>query len=255
MLTEEQIQWFVPVFNTAYDILSKIPDFPSNDCYREECLNNILYELSGGHEFFFVEDIGLYKLIDNERSQLSQEVYGRTKREIIRHIVNKYIDDDAYLRYAAQEFWRIYPNSPLPFRSGDTYYEQYHTLIKERVSYCHGFVNPYIESTDDTCIPSDSHGEQFRPLQQGKYMSLFSRGTEHVVKISIPDNQNESWFYLSVLHEENGTDYGVSICIRQKKSALDVSRFIRKAGFLFLESELSLTGEKILLERLDIDKL
>ena len=80
MLTEEQIQWFVPVFNTAYDILSKIPDFPSNDCYREECLNNILYELSGGHEFFFVEDIGLYKLIDNERSQFSQEVYGRTKR-------------------------------------------------------------------------------------------------------------------------------------------------------------------------------
>ena len=26
MLTEEQIQWLVPVFNTAYDILSKIPD-------------------------------------------------------------------------------------------------------------------------------------------------------------------------------------------------------------------------------------
>lgn len=86
-------------------------------------------------------------------------------------------------------------------------------------------------------------------------MSLLSRGNEHVVKISIPDNQNGSCFYLSVLHEENGTDYGVSICIRQKKSALDVSRFIRKAGFLFLESELSLTGEKILLERLDIDKL
>lgn len=50
MLTDEQIQWLVPVFNTAYDILSKIPDiepasmrghrinaayFKDNSCYYE----------------------------------------------------------------------------------------------------------------------------------------------------------------------------------------------------------------------------
>ena len=255
MLTEEQIKWVASVFKEACAILDKIPDFPSNHCYSEECLNNILYDLSGGHEFFFIEDIGLYKLIDQECGQLLQEVYGRTKREIIRHIVNKYIDDDAYLRYAAQEFWRIYPNSPLPFRSGDTYYDQYHTLIKERVNYCHGFVNPYIESTDDTCIPSDSHGEQLTPLQQGKYMSLFLRGNEHVVKISIPDNQKESCFYLDVLHEENGTDYGVNICICQKKSALDVSCFFENAEFLTLRVDVLRDNNRIdsqILERLYI---
>lgn len=257
MLTEKQIKWVASVFNEACAILDKIPDFPSNDCYREECLNNILYDLSGGHEFFFVEDIGLYKLIDYERGQLSQEVYGRTKKEIVRHIVSKYVDDDAYLRYAAPKFWRIYPNSPLPFRPGDTYYEQYHTLIKERVGYCHGFVNPYIESTDDTFIPSDSHGEQLRALQQGEYMSLFSRGNKHIVMISIPDTQNESCYYLGVLHEKDGADYGVSICIRQKKSALDVSRFFEKAEFLTLRVDVLRENNKIgcqILERLDIKK-
>ena len=88
-------------------------------------------------------------------------------------------------------------------------------------------------------------------------MSLLSRGNEHVVKISIPDNQNGSCFYLSVLHEENGTDYGVSICIRQKKSALDVSRFFEKAEFLTLRVDVLRENNKIgcqILERLDIKK-
>ena len=257
MLTDEQIKWVAPVIKEAGAILDKIPDISAKDYYREECLNNSLNCNPGDYEFFFVEDIGLYKIIDQERGQLLQEVYGKTKREIIRHIVDKYISDDAYMRYAAPKFWRIYPNSPLPFRPGDTYYEQYHTLIKERVGYCHGFVNPYIESTDDTFIPSDSHGEQLRALQQGEYMSLFSRGNKHIVMISIPDTQNESCYYLGVLHEKDGADYGVSICIRQKKSALDVSRFFEKAEFLTLRVDVLRENNKIgcqILERLDIDK-
>ena len=76
MLTDEQIKWVASVFKEAGAILDKISDFPSNDCHREECLNNILYDISGGHEFFFVEDIGLYKLIDHERGQLYRPELG-----------------------------------------------------------------------------------------------------------------------------------------------------------------------------------
>lgn len=53
MITDEQIKWVASVFKEAGAILDKIPDFPSNYCYREESINNILFDLSGGHEFFF----------------------------------------------------------------------------------------------------------------------------------------------------------------------------------------------------------
>ena len=45
MLTEEQIQWLVPVFNTAYDILSKIPDIEpaSKRGHRIKGLFEVIY--------------------------------------------------------------------------------------------------------------------------------------------------------------------------------------------------------------------
>ena len=61
MLTEEQIQWLVPIFNTVYDILSKIPDIEPaskrghriNATYFNPCYS----------EFFFDKDKGLFEVI------------------------------------------------------------------------------------------------------------------------------------------------------------------------------------------------
>ncbi|MBR1902208.1 MAG: hypothetical protein IJ826_04440 [Bacteroidaceae bacterium] len=260
MITEEQIKWVAPVFKEACAILDKIPDLPSNDYYREERLNNSLNCEAGDYEFFFVEDIGLYKIIDQERGQLLQEVYGRTKREIIQHIVDKYISDDAYMRYAAQRFWEIYPKCPLPFIPGDVGYDQYRTFANERLSRFRGIIAPYINSLEDIAFPANTEEETLKLLKQGKYISLFSKGSKRIVKVTLPDIQKywRSSCFLGVLHEEEGCHYGVSYEIHEREnSAIDISRFSEWAEFLTLRVGILRDNNKIddqVLERLDIDK-
>ncbi len=260
MLTEEQIKWVASVFKEACAILDKIPDFPSNHCYSEECLDHILNCFPGDYEFFFIEDIGLYKIIDQERGQLLQEVYGRTKKEIIQHIVDKYISDDAYMRYAAQRFWDIYPKCPLPFIPGDVGYDQYRTFANERLSHFRGIIAPYINSLEDIAFPANTEEETLKLLKQGKYISLFSKGSKRIVKVTLPDIQKywRSSCFLGVLHEEEGYHYGVSYEIHEREnSSIDISRFSDRAEFLTLRADILRDDKKIDnydLERLDIDK-
>ena len=259
MITEEQIKWVAPVFKEACAILDKIPDLPSNDYYREEHLNNSLNCKAGDYEFFFIVDIGLYKIIDQERGQLLQEVYGMTKREIIQHIVDKYVGDDA-CSYAAQKFWKIYPKSPLPCFPGDVGYDQFRTFMNERFSYFHGITDPYINSFEDIPFPVNTEEEPMKLLKQGKYISLFSKGSKRIVKVNLPDihKYSRSSCFLGVLHEEEGYHYGVSYEIHEREnSSIDISRFSDRAELLTLRADILRDDKKIDnhdLERLDIDK-
>ena len=258
MLTEEQIKWVAPVFKEACAILDKIPDLPSNDYYREERLDHILNCFPGDYEFFFIEDVGLYKIIDQERGQLLQEVYGMTKREIIQHIVDKYVGDDA-CSYAAQKFWKIYPKSPLPCIPGDVGYDQFRTFLNERFSYFHGITDPYINSFDDIPFPVNTEEEPMKLLKQGKYISLFSKGSKRIVKVNLPDihKYSRSSCFLGVLHEEEGYHYGVTYEIHEREnSSIDISRFSDRAELLTLRADILRDDKKIDnhdLERLDIE--
>lgn len=249
MITEKQIQWVVPVFNEAYSILDKILDLgPMYEReYRvdEEYFKGKPYDF----EFFYDEDDGLYKITNEEHGPFSLNVFGKTKREIIQHIVDECIKNDASLHYASKKFWEIHPNSPLPCRKSDEYADQYYKFVEERMRYCHDIVEPYIDSMEYLVFPSNPEIETPKPIKQGKYMSLYSKGDKFIVKVSIPNVKDFYHCYMGVLREENGQHYGVSYYINQEKSTIDISRFYEGAEFLSLKAEIIGT-DRLLLERL-----
>ena len=257
MLTEEQIKWVAPVLKEAGALLDKMPDFPSNDCYRyrEESLNNSLNCNPGDYEFFFDEDIGLYKITDHERGQLFQEVYGRTKKEIIHHIADYYIRGDAYFyankQYRKFRIWNILIGNDL------------NKILKKRLRYFHNIIDKHIESLEDCVFPPAPEEEPLKLLKQGKYISLFSKGNKRIVKVSLPDIHKywRSSCFLGVLHEEEGYPNGVAgvACEihERENSAIDISRFYEWAEFLTLRVLILRDDNKIDdqdMERLDIDK-
>ena len=254
MLTEEQIKWVAPVLKEAGALLDKMPDFPSKDCYRyhEECLNNSLNCNPGDYEFFFDEDIGLYKIIDHERGQLLQEVYGRTKKEIIHHIADSYIRGDAYYyvdkQYRKFRIWNILIGNDR------------NKILKKRLRYYHNIIDKYIKSLEDCVFPSDLEEEPLKLLKQGKYISLFSKGNKRIVKVSLPDIHKywRSSCFLGVLHEEEGHHYGVTYEIHEREnSSIDISSFSEWAEFLTLRVHILRDDNKIDdqdMECLDIDK-
>ena len=255
MLTSEQINWLIPVFNEAYSILDDIPDLESTYYSRESrAVANYFTRESRDYEFFYDEDDGLYKVAHVERNEYSLDVYGNTNREIIRHILDGCINDDAYLSYASKRFWDIHPNSPLPCRPNDEYADQYNAFANERVNHCHNIVDPYIESIEECVLPPNPGNEPLILLKKGEHLSLFSRGGKHIVKVSIPEIRKYHCCHLRILRKEYGQYLGKSIYINHEKPTIDISMFFDDAEFLSLEVEFTLGSDEVLLERLDIDR-
>lgn len=247
MLTHEQIKWTASVFEEAGAILDKIPDISSKECYDEAHESNLTFQLSEGQEFFFVEDVGLYKLTDGDRGSFFQEVFGRTRKEIIQYLVDKNIDEASF-RYASQKFWEEHPHSPWPSKS-DTNAQQYYALLEEKRCYYHSLVASYINAIKEEDFPSSLHTEPLKLLKQGEYISLFTRGDKYIVKVSAPDTENFSHLYLCVLHEEDGYCYGVRIYINGDRT-LDITHFYDSAEFLSLNATVYDRFEILLIERL-----
>ena len=223
MLTDEQIHWLVPVFKEAGNLRRNFLKLRSDTCYSET--NESYFKETEWHEFFFDEDEGLYKITDQERGQYMLEVFGKTKKDIIRHIVNYYREEGAY----------IYAN------------KQY-------------IIDVHINSIEDCVFPPDMEDGPLKLIRQGKHISLFSKGSKHIVKVSFPDVHKywRSSCFLGVTHEEEGCYYGVTYTIQGRAMAtIDISRFFDSAEFLTLEVEILRADNKIdsqIIERLDIDK-
>ncbi len=223
MLTDEQIQWLVPVFKEAGNLLRNFLELRSDTCYSET--NESYFKETEWHEFFFDEDEGLYKIINQERGQFMLKVFGKTKKDIIRHIVNYYIEEGAY----------IYAN------------KQY-------------IIDAHINSIEDRVLPPDMEDGLLKLIRQGKHISLFSKGSKHIVKVSFLDVHKywRSSCFLGVIHEEEGCNYGVTFTIQGREmTTIDISRFFDSAEFLTLEVEILRADNKIddqIIERLDIDK-
>ena len=249
MITDKQIRWVVQVFNEAYSILDKIPDLgPMYE--RGYRVDGILFKGKPyDSEFFYDEDEGLYKITNEGHGQFSLNIFGKTRREIIQHIVDESISNDASLRYASRKFWEIHPKSPLPCRPEDEFSDEYYVFVKERECYCHKIVAPYIDSLEDLVFPSNPEIETPKLIKQGKYMSLYSKGDKFIVKVSIPNVKDFFHCYMGFLREEKGQQYGVSYYINQRKSAIDISRFFERAELLSLKAEV-LGTDRLLSERL-----
>ena len=174
MLTDEQIRWLIPVFNKAYSILDKISDLKSTCHSKGFRFDAFFTRESCESEFFYDEDDGLYKVTYMERDEYSQEVYGKTNKEIIRHIVDRCINEDAYLNYASKKFWKLHPNSPLPCRPEDKYADQYDVFANERMLYCYSIVNPHIESIEKSTFPPNNSAETNTTMKRIFLLIAFS---------------------------------------------------------------------------------
>lgn len=255
MITYEQIKWTTSTFKEIRTILDTIPDFRSYYFFRDECLSKLEYHLKDGTEFFFDEDYGLYKIRYDEHGQFSHEVFGKTKKEVIRHVVDRSIVDDASLHYAAQKFWKKHPNTPLPFYPNNDFYDLYNAYVKERIFFCHSIVDPYIHSLEDTIVPSIHENQVRKVIKSGTMLLLSSMGEKYLVKVSAPHDSNYSCLYLGVLHEECGQNHGAYIHLQHEVCTLDISYFMRSNVFLTLEAELSREKSRTILERLDIESI
>ena len=253
MITYEQIKWTTSVFKEIGTILDMIPDFRSYYFLRDECLSQLEYHLKNGNEFFFNEDDGLYKIKDDDRGQFTHEVFGKTKKEIIRHVVDRSILDDASLCYAAKRFWEEHPNTPLPCNPDNDFFDQYHAYVNERICFCHSIVDPYIDLVEDNAYPHAPYSNPLKLIKQGKNILLFTKEDSYIAKVDVLNPQIYVRFYLGVLHEECGQDYGSWICLDRERTSLDISFFIGKAKYLSLEAETTVGKDRVLLERLEID--
>lgn len=254
MLTDEQKRWLIPVFNKAYSILDKIPDLKSTCHSKGFRFDAFFTRESYESEFFYDEDDGLYKVTYMERDEYSQELYGKTNREIIRHIVDRCINEDAYLNYASQKFWELHPDSPLPCRPEDKYADQYDVFANERVFYCHSIVKPYIESIEMSTFPPNSENEPLTLLKKGVYLSLFLKSCKYIVKVSIPEFRKYCHYRLCIQGVEHGQICGLSFYLNQEKSTIDISKFCERTDFLSLEAELTPRYDRALLECLEINR-
>ena len=255
MINYEQIKWTASAFKEIRTILDIIPDFRSYYFYRDECLSKLEYHLKNGTEFFFNEDDGLYKIRDDDHGQFTHEVFGKTKKEVIRHVVDRSIVDDASLRYAAQKFWKKHPNTPLPCYPDNDFYDQYNAYVKERILFCHSIVDPYIHLLEDTIVPSIHENQVCTVIKSGTMLLLCSMGNKYLVKVSVPHDSNYSCLYLGILHEEYGQNHGAFIHLNHEVCTLDISYFMGSKVFLTLEAELSRENSRTILERLDVEKI
>ena len=99
MITDVQIQFLAQIYQEVNDILNRIPDFDHNYNYNKVDSDYIRGLENYGEEFFYDEEEGLYELVYLDRGDTCQDFYGKTKKEIIQHIAEKRVNDEAFNSY------------------------------------------------------------------------------------------------------------------------------------------------------------
>jgi len=157
MLTEEQIQWLVPVFNTAYSILDRVGDlYPAyKRGYRVD--EDFFKGENCYHDFFYDKEYGLVKVIYLEHNTKHHIFYGKTKREIVRHIVDDIIIDE-HSEYAdlmvTEECQKKNLDEDLNF------WPLFLRYADNRLEHHYGIVDPYLMSIEDSPLPTDNNQKE-----------------------------------------------------------------------------------------------
>ena len=176
MLTDEQIQWLVPVFNTAYDILSKIPDI--EPASKRGHRINATYFNSCYYEFFFDKDKGLFEVIYLEHGGEHHQIYGKTNKEIIQHILDQLIITDAHSFYANRKIEETCAKKPVDTDDYNTWRILFSTYSNERLEYCYGITDPLVDKIEESFCPPNRHYSNCRLI-------LYDKNREEIQSFSI----------------------------------------------------------------------
>ena len=149
MITDKQIQWLLPVYQEANAILDRIPDFDSTCSTHGIDANYFKDRMLVRCDFIYDDNKGLYEEQYGDHGEIHQDIYGKTKIEILRHIVNACIFDEAYHHYAHQKFNEECLKRNIDPKADTTFDSQYFVYAKDRENYCQSIVNQYIDTIED----------------------------------------------------------------------------------------------------------
>lgn len=236
MINEEQIQWLILVYREANAILEKITDFDSKyKCHRTDT-KSFMEGIPYYRDFFYDRENGLYEVLYLERGDTHLEAYGKTKREIIRHIVKECIFNEAYNNYAPQKYNEFCSSNHKSPDSDIAMTNPYFVFAKEREQYCHNIVDQYIDRIECIVFPSDAEevgSISTTLLKKGRYLSLFSRGAKTLVSVRVPDIHNTPYCQLKII---KGNYLVVQYSIDNNNLEYDISQFSNGAYTLLLVS-------------------
>lgn len=225
MLTEEQIQWLVPVFNTAYDILSKIPDIEPASMRGHRINAAYFKDNSCYYEFFFDKNKGLFKVIYLEYGDEHYQIYGHTKKEIIQCILNEFVILDAHCYYVRRKLSEMCINENIDDRI------YFFKFANERLEYCYGITDPIVDKMDESSCPPnliDSGKESVKPIieDDNDFLSIAEIDNKVVANIFFPDVRH----YLScklILYDKNREEIQ-SFSIHKPHAEFDVTSFVKE---------------------------
>ena len=234
MITDEQIQFLVQIYQEVHDVLNGIPDFDPNYNYNKVDSDYIRGLKNYGEEFYYDDEEGLYELVYLDRGDTCQDIYGKTKKEIIRHIAEKRINEEAFNSY-------IYKANRFELRKGFSL-PGFNTLSsrqiqnrgQERIDYCLNVVKDYVNTIEDAVFPQNPGNEPESIIKQGKLLTLVSRGDRILVKVHLPDVEDFNDCTLTVQPKESALF--VYYHIYKKKSIYDITRFFDRTKILSLKS-------------------
>ena len=237
MITEKQIQWLLPVYQEANAILDRIPNFDSTCRTHGIDANYFKDRMLVRCDFIYDENKGLYEEMYGDHGEIHQDIYGKSKREILRHIVNACIFDEAYDHYAYKKFNEECFKRNIDPKAGTTFNSQYFVYAKERESYCQSIVNQYIDTIEDSVFPPDStnsENERNKSLEKQQYLSVFLENGKSIVKVYVPEINKYSYCKLDI-YKKNGVLLKTS-AINQMNSEYNISSFGEKIYvFLFVD--------------------
>ena len=226
MLTEEQIQWLVPVFNMAYDILSKIPDI--EPASKRGHRINATYFNSCYYEFFFDKDKGLFEVIYLEHGGEHHQIYGKTNKEIIQHILDQLIITDAHSFYANRKIEETCTKKPVDTDDYNTWRILFSTYSNERLEYCYGITDPLVDKIEESfCPPNliDSGKESVKPVVNDDFVIIMPEYDKFFANIFFPHVRHYSNCRL-ILYDKNREEIQ-SFSIHKPHAEFDVTSFVK----------------------------
>ncbi len=228
MLTDEQIQWLVPVFNMAEDILDKIPDLEPSFMRRHRVEADFFRDRPNSCEFYCNKDRGLFSVSYIDHGDMLYEIYGKTNREIIRHILDKKIIRDAHGFYANRKIEKTCVKKPVDTNTYDTERILFFKFSNERLEYCYSIVDPYVDKIKESSLPQsliDTRNDSIKPVVKDDYISIMLMYDKSYATIFFPNVRHYSNCKL-ILYKKNREEFQ-SFPVHKPHEEFDITPFIK----------------------------
>jgi hypothetical protein len=241
MLTDEQIQWLVPVFNTAYSILDRIGDL--NPAHKRGCRVDGKYfsKKDCDYEFFYDKDCGLLKVLYLEYNSKHYIIFGKTKKEIVWHIVDNIIIDE-HLLYAdlrvTEECEKKNLDEDLHFWPLFLYY------ANNRLEHHYGIADSYLKNMEDSILPPDGNQKESFTRTESRRDCFNVRIIEDKINVYVA-LFHLHYYSCCKLHLYNKNhDEIESFLIDKPHSLIDITSSFSEIEYISLTADNEMLGEQ-----------